>query len=597
MDSIEALKDEIRNVQDALKQINSSKETAEIHPKEITFGLFGSVESFTGRTEEIENLHKALTIAQSAAITGLGGIGKTSLAVKYAERQSKFYHNAVMIKSEKVENIVKSFISLAKTLLIQTEIEIIKENSKDEKERQKRERDIHEIVQDVYSYLDNDERKSLIILDNVEDYNVVKDFIFKGHVKGKNIYTLVTSRRKNWDAGQSEDFEMISLEVFSEKDAIDYLNKNLEQENQEDVRKLTEVLERLPLALTQSVGYIQRRNINAGKWSGMTKFTIAEYLRLFREKQQLLIESDHDQKDHSYDKNLRVTWELSLEQIQKHPYFGDLALKIFYIIAYLSPEDIKIEKMFSRIEKNIENIREATEILDEHSLINLENGQVNVHRLIQKMTRLNLSNKNEEEKVLRTALDFLNLSPFEEHAVCIWEYSSKYLQIIEDYYGKSIYGEMRHSPLHLLAANRDDCKAIENICTHCKDIDLNSGNSWSRTPLDMAVQNGNKKTVKYLVEKGAIINRESFVIAAANGHDEVVKFLLSKDETLAKYRDYKRESALDAAVLKGHPQVVSALMPKCNEELMYRAKLRQAMIQKNTKLCEELIKVISDIYN
>ncbi len=67
----------------------------------IWFDMIYPVRSFTGRTSELETLHDALedrqvAIPQMVSIAGLGGVGKSELARKYAYSYSKDYDNNVI---------------------------------------------------------------------------------------------------------------------------------------------------------------------------------------------------------------------------------------------------------------------------------------------------------------------------------------------------------------------------------------------------------------------------------------------------------------------------------------------------------------------
>ncbi|WP_341811756.1 hypothetical protein [Wolbachia endosymbiont (group A) of Conops quadrifasciatus] len=65
----------------------------------IWFGIIEPVASFTGRSSELKALHDALqrstgrqeVISQVATISGLGGVGKSELARKYAYKYRKYY--------------------------------------------------------------------------------------------------------------------------------------------------------------------------------------------------------------------------------------------------------------------------------------------------------------------------------------------------------------------------------------------------------------------------------------------------------------------------------------------------------------------------
>lgn len=195
---------------------------------------------FTGRTEKLDLIYnnfqsdEAISLVQSAI--GLGGVGKSSIALEYAYTYSNEYDTIWWVNAESSNTSLASYRDFA------LKKKIINEDAKAD--------DIIEAMK----YWFNDNKNWLFIYDNADssDYNKWLEPFLPQYITG---HVLITTRSSSFPKSKS-----IDIVVFSEMEAVSFLQKrtNKSEEGYSDdlAKALAKRLQYLPLALEQAAAYI-----------------------------------------------------------------------------------------------------------------------------------------------------------------------------------------------------------------------------------------------------------------------------------------------------------------------------------------------------
>jgi TPR repeat protein len=344
----------------------------------------------------------------TAIATGMGGIGKTSLALEYAHEalKNKAYSLIYWLPSGSKEALIKAYRNLLEENNIST-----KEMSGDEVI----ERALQEIPQIG---------KCLLIYDNVDpfyDYIPAPTFLEGKVPKNDKAHILVTSRsNEGWEEKWGSP---ITLDVFCPKDSIEYLLSvtGLEEndENKEIAGKLAKELQHLPLALAHAAHYI--------KLEGASRETFENYLKGFQELSTAYFE---EKKNSFTDPNSKLTYDHLIARTLRmsRKFISELAKEIMGYCAYLnpdsipegifldywadreksetsnffSPNDLTIEGFFLGSEPRKQEIENALSQLASLSLIKRSQNQpiFSMHRLLQSVVRNEKeSTANQHQKI------------------------------------------------------------------------------------------------------------------------------------------------------------------------------------------------------
>ncbi len=356
--------------------------------------------NFTGRESLLADLRAALTSGQPAAlaqaISGLGGVGKTQLAVEYAYRHAAEYDVVWWVRAEEPATLAADYATLAGRL--------------DLPEKEAPEQRV--VVEAVRRWL-GQHKGWLLVFDDAGHPADVHNYL----PQGATGHVLITSRNPTWRGVASP----LSVQVLERVESVDFLLKRTGQTDERAACDLADVLGDLPLALEQAGAYVEA-----------TGMTLAEYLELFQSRRTELWDEEHPPLD--YPHTVATTWSLAMERIgQESPASADL----LSLCAYLGPDDIP-RTLLSEREEHIPKplsatvtdplaMNKAVAVLRQYSLIEMTGDALSVHRLVQAVVRDRLP-----EEARRTwaeaAVRLVNSAfPFHSDDVRTWPQCSRLL--------------------------------------------------------------------------------------------------------------------------------------------------------------------------
>jgi tetratricopeptide (TPR) repeat protein/transcriptional regulator with XRE-family HTH domain len=377
---------------------------------------YGRNSFFTGREEALERLRAALTIhthpiaiTQPQAISGLGGIGKTQLAIEYAYRYRANYTTVLWVRAESVDLLISDFLTISVLLGLP----------------EHNEQDQSKIVNAVLRWLDT-HTGWLLILDNADHLETSRAFIpSSGHG-----HVLLTTRAFSTGtiAGR------IELETMTVEEGMRFLLRRIKstwtntalEGISESVWSLTraivEAMDGLPLALDQAGAYIEE-----------TRSSLRDYLKLYQARRQRLLRM-RGQDAAGHPEPVATTWSLSLEKIKQA---NPAAAELLCLLALLHPDSIpeamiaaaaaELGPVLQPVVEEELDFNETIGELHKYSLIKRdpEKKILVIHRLVQAVIWDNMESETQRQWAERTVRSISRVFPDVEFAT--WDACQQFL--------------------------------------------------------------------------------------------------------------------------------------------------------------------------
>ncbi|CEL09228.1 hypothetical protein ASPCAL12367 [Aspergillus calidoustus] len=326
---------------------------------------------FVGRNNEIALLEHSVATQDGpgrVAITGLGGVGKTQIALELAYR----------IYDRDMDCSVFWIPCTSRAIVEQTFLDIAQAIGLDCTNPA-------EVKQQVKVYLSSEKvGQWLLIFDNADDTEMwletpscqgppLEDFLPRSR-KGRIVFT--TRNRKL--AMKLAPFDLVPIPDVDEATAFQIMQKMLGRDLVAEgaARALLEQLAFLPLAITQASSYIVENGLD-----------LSTYLALFQEKEQDAVELlSEDFRDSGRYRDIQnpviTTWLISFQQIQQQ---NLLAADYLFLMAIINPRNIPLSILPLQATKKQQ--LDALGLLSGYSFTTSQGKSLNLHRLVHMATR------------------------------------------------------------------------------------------------------------------------------------------------------------------------------------------------------------------
>jgi tetratricopeptide (TPR) repeat protein len=350
-------------------------------PRNLPFASLGSL--FKGRSDELARLHAALSAGGSDgvaiaghALHGLGGIGKTQLAIEYAHAHDEDYRALLFLPCGSRELVASGLAALAGPDVL----DLPEQHETDEARR----------ANAALRWLSANPGW-LLILDNVDDEAALAAMeALRPRLKGGSV--LITGRLNAWPTGVAS----IELDVLDPVSAAAFLLDRTEGarwKTAEDGARAADIareLDGLALALAQAAAYVC-----------VSRISLGQYLERWRSRRDEVAEwFDRSLVSYNHDVGFAATWATSVERL------SGAGRALLERLAFMAPEPIP-DVLF-----DAGGTSKARDELMRYSLVkrtDLSGGTqpgVGMHRLVQQQSRSAMPAERREE-ALEEAVDWL----------------------------------------------------------------------------------------------------------------------------------------------------------------------------------------------
>jgi tetratricopeptide (TPR) repeat protein len=361
---------------------------------------------FTGRDLLLAELHASHSAPEvtgrRVALTGLGGVGKSQLAVEYAYRRRADFDLVWWVRAEQPTSLLADYGVLAAQPRLAADLGLAPDTPQEA------------AMAAARAWLERQQRW-LLVFDNAVDPAALVDLL----PRSSSGQVVITSRT---GIGWEQLATPLPVEVLDPADAAGFLLTRTNQTGPQAkaaATTLARTLGSLPLALEQASAFI----------TASGTITLAGYTELFATQARELLRRGQPV---GYQHTVATTWSLALATLQQT---APAAVGLLTLAAFLAPDDLPQPLLTAHSGELPEplaaadplTLADAVAALRRYSLIRVIGDGLFVHRLLQTVVRTELD-ADAEGAWASAAVRLVNAGfPFPSDEVTTWPESERLL--------------------------------------------------------------------------------------------------------------------------------------------------------------------------
>ena len=267
---------------------------------------------FYGRSTEIDQLKNCLDPRNDSdklkvvSIYGLGGIGKTQLALQYVNTSRDIFDAIAWFQASTYATFIQSLLAFTSRL----GLPIMEGNDYDD----------YRLVQKVKYWLNESGKTFLLIFDDMEDGHILNQ-IWPTSSKGS---IIITSRSLAVAAERTK--RVMQLKSFEKNVAVNILYElaGIQPADHKDALAAEEICQDIgghPLAIIHMSSFLQNRG-----------YSYEEFLAFYHKYAQKVFVKDQPRVD--YDRSLSTVWNSSLQMLSSN------ARNLLNLLSFFDPDSI-----------------------------------------------------------------------------------------------------------------------------------------------------------------------------------------------------------------------------------------------------------------